>query len=57
MLWHTTQQWASLIADWARSLAIDVTTVDEISSGDEAHGTGAPRSRLVLRASGYRSAV
>lgn len=42
VLWHTTQQWASIIADWARSLAIDITTVDEISGGDEAHGTGRP---------------
>ena len=57
MLWHTTQQWAGLIADWARSLAIDVTTVDEISSGDESHGTGAARSRLALKAFGWRSVV
>ena len=42
VLWHTLPQWAGIIADWARSFAIDVTTVEELSSGDEVQGTGDP---------------
>ena len=44
VLWHSLRQWADLIADWARSFAVDVTTVEELSAGDEVQGTGEPRA-------------
>ena len=45
MLWRPLAGWADAIYDWARSVGLEdsVTTVDEISAGDEAAGTGDSR--------------
>ena len=42
ILWHTAEQWADIILSWARSVGMEesVTTLDELSSGDEVQGTG-----------------
>ena len=42
ILWHTAEQWADIVYNWARSLGLEesVTTIDELSSGDEVRGTG-----------------
>lgn len=42
ILWHTADQWADRIYTWARSLGLEesVTTIDDLSSGDEVQGTG-----------------
>ena len=42
VLWRPLAGWADAIYDWARGVGLEdsVTTVDEISAGDEAAGTG-----------------
>lgn len=42
MLWRPLAGWADAIYDWARGVGLEdsVTTVDEISAGNEAAGTG-----------------
>ncbi|KAK9785780.1 hypothetical protein WJX73_007654 [Symbiochloris irregularis] len=52
VLWHTAEQWADIVYEWARSLGLEgsVTTVDELSTGDEVQGTelaGMPRAVLM----------
>lgn len=43
VLWHSAEQWGDIILLWARSVGMEesVTTIDELSSGDEVQGTGA----------------
>jgi len=47
VLWRPLAGWADAIYGWARGAGLEdsVTTVDELSSGDEVAGTGAPRQQ------------
>ena len=42
LLWRRVDEWADLIAAWARDCGIEntVMTIDELSNGDEIEGTG-----------------
>ena len=42
ILWHTAEQWADIVYSWARSVGLEesVTTIDELTAGDEVQGTG-----------------